>query len=164
MKTRIGFVSNSSSSSFVVAFPEVPTSAEELCKIMFADELVHHGYEQGYPTIDIAQVVFHDIQEQKKTASKKIITEAIACGWYDGTPEMPPGKGYSDDKSREEAWEEFDKQWEAGAKTIAEKFIAEHDGEAIYTFDYADNDGEYGAMMEHSGIFDRLSHLQISCH
>ena len=38
MKIRNGFVSNSSSSSFIVAFPEKPKSAEHVRKMMFGDE------------------------------------------------------------------------------------------------------------------------------
>jgi hypothetical protein len=37
MKIRIGFVSNSSSSSFIVAFRNKPKTVEEIKKLMFGD-------------------------------------------------------------------------------------------------------------------------------
>ena len=38
MKIRNGFVSNSSSSSFVVAFPKMPKDVQELKQILFWDQ------------------------------------------------------------------------------------------------------------------------------
>ena len=41
MKIRNGFVSNSSSSSFVVAFDKKPETVEELKKLLFGEEEVY---------------------------------------------------------------------------------------------------------------------------
>lgn len=63
MKIRNGFVSNSSSSSFIVAFPRKPQTASDVFKFMFNNE----EYEiSGYCgdklcTKDIANKVFDDI-------------------------------------------------------------------------------------------------------
>lgn len=46
MKIRNGFVSNSSSSSFIVSFDKKPSSAEELREILFGDkEYIEHRYD-----------------------------------------------------------------------------------------------------------------------
>lgn len=68
MKTRNGFVSNSSSSSFVVAFPSKPNSSKEVYKMMFNGK---EGGIQPYDFIDgmshnqIAERVWEDIKAAK---------------------------------------------------------------------------------------------------
>ena len=38
MKKRLGFVSNSSSSSFIITFDKVPETVEELKELLFEDQ------------------------------------------------------------------------------------------------------------------------------
>jgi hypothetical protein len=75
MKTRNGFVSNSSSSSFIVLFPHKPKSEEDLMAMMFpkwkADEVIK-SYEGVTPmTIrEIVSRVYHDIADNKTPENK----------------------------------------------------------------------------------------------
>jgi len=78
MKIRNGFVSNSSSSSFIVAFPEKPKNIEDVLKFMFNGKegsvsLDH--YENGLSYRQIAEQVFNDINNDnvyKPVLSKMI--------------------------------------------------------------------------------------------
>lgn len=67
MKVRQGYVSNSSSSSFFVAFGDPPESVEELKEMLFGDVSHYHwdgDLDEMIPTIDIAKVIWHDMQPQ----------------------------------------------------------------------------------------------------
>jgi DNA-binding ferritin-like protein (Dps family) len=94
MKIRNGFVSNSSSSSFLVAFASKPKSIEELRKLMFGDEkiLSYPSWDTGreeniqHSTYDIAELVFNIIQQSKPLDTKGIIEE-ISSGYFDGHPD-----------------------------------------------------------------------------
>lgn len=75
MKTRKGFVSNSSSSSFIVVFPKVPKNAKEVQEIMF------HGKEGGLSVYEfdglsfsqISKIVYNDIKDLQPATKKDLI-------------------------------------------------------------------------------------------
>ena len=72
MKVRQGFVSNSSSSSFVVAFPEQPKSVEDVLKMMFpgaSPDEVWAVYDESKSYKEIADRVWLDIEQQLRTES-----------------------------------------------------------------------------------------------
>ena len=74
MKVRQGFVSNSSSSSFIIGFAEKPTCAEDVQKALFGH--TNGGYEGYYDEQasheKLAKTVWHDIQQPQA----KDITDA----------------------------------------------------------------------------------------
>jgi hypothetical protein len=67
MKTRNGLVSNSSSSSFVVAFPKKPTKVEDVFQYMFSSRRgsrkIYDDYELSY--IQISNNVFESLNDKK---------------------------------------------------------------------------------------------------
>ena len=97
MKIRNGFVSNSSSSSFVVAFPKKPKSYDDVYEMMFNSK---EGGIQPYDHIDgmshsqIAQRVWDDINSSMKNewdskkvpAKKKDIIEEFSNRYYYSVP------------------------------------------------------------------------------
>ena len=72
MKIRNGFVSNSSSSSFIVTFPHDPADADDVRKMMFQDnDTPVQPYDYMVPTREIAEIVWRDIERQRKYGSFK---------------------------------------------------------------------------------------------
>jgi len=74
MKIRNGFVSNSSSSSFIVAFPNKPKTVEEMANILFGKTdgvFDNEGYDNTrYTYMEIAEAVLSNL---KKESKKKLI-------------------------------------------------------------------------------------------
>lgn len=64
MKTRTGFVSNSSASSFVVAFKKIPEDADELRQMLFGDDDVREVDGHKSLTVELSAVIFHDVMKQ----------------------------------------------------------------------------------------------------
>jgi hypothetical protein len=91
MKIRNGFVSNSSSSSFIVAFDSKPESVEGLVKTLFGpgstpDEI----WKGGLTKSEVAERVFDDINKQKKSLTEKEVAEAFSYRYWMGLdPENP---------------------------------------------------------------------------
>jgi hypothetical protein len=62
MKTRLGFVSNSSSSSFIVAFDAIPNSPAELKKLLFDDKTAIGYYDKAITTERATYTIWDDMQ------------------------------------------------------------------------------------------------------
>jgi hypothetical protein len=171
MKTRLGFVSNSSSSSFIVAFDKMPYSVEELQTIMFGERKeFDHPYHDDlwFKTVEIAETVLSDMKESGPV-KKKGVLEAIRKGYFEGKPEClgEEGRKYTikDENGNERFdWESYEKDCKSAAIIIADKFMKANKGKLLFTFEYGDEDGPYYSALEHGNIFRRLQHLQISCH
>ena len=163
MKIRAGHVSNSSSSSFVVNFKEIPTSVEHLKQMMFGDLESISWYDYHHSTIKVAERVFADISKQMPNDFNNI-SEHI---------DIP----YSAYETRIEGFKYFDtykmdepkrSQWLAKFDALSEE-LKKKDLENlcsvegfIYCFEYADDGGE--ALLEHGGIFNNILHKQYSRH
>jgi hypothetical protein len=179
MKIRNGFVSNSSSSSFVVAFPHKPTSAEDVKEMMFGKQEWHYigdiyseDDNTDAPTIGIAQKVFNKIN---KKATKKEMFEAIRNGWFSYyiDRELLPGMyesfeetkdlTYKNDKEKiEEIWAKGDKINDKRVNDIVKIFRENNKDKFFVVMDFSDNDGE--EIEEHTDIFNRLEHIRTSYH
>lgn len=181
MKIRRGFVSNSSSSNFIVAFAHKPKSVDDLKEMMFGKQEWHYPGIYGGGVTDIstqriAEAVFKDLKGKRK-ATKKQMFESIRNGYFGSylIPSLMPGihksdttgLNWQDEEDREEIqriWKESEEINDKRATAIAECFRKGHDDEWITTLNYADEEGSFDSILEHSGIFERLDYIITSCH
>lgn len=168
MKIRAGFVSNSSSSSFIVAFPRVPKSAEEVHEMMFPkgpEDICPYG--DSYSSQTVAEEVWSEVQKKKSRLAKREVTDQIVQGSFPGQPEYD-FEAYR--PSEEEDWyedkdamDDFREKERAAAQKLADKFLAQAGNRPLYLLDYEDNTS-FGSAMEHGDVFHHIPNIRISKH
>jgi hypothetical protein len=161
MKIRTGFVSNSSSSNFIVAFSKKPESAEEVKGILFPDGNNRYGcYGDFYSTEQVSETVWKDIQRQKPNDKNKIWD--AAHGWLEGDP----GSNWEDfeDEDGKMDWKARNKASCEHRQKVIKEFNEQNPDTYIYCFEYADDNGSYFGALEHGGLFNALPHIVISRH
>jgi hypothetical protein len=82
MKTRNGFVSNSSSSSFVVVWPHAPSSADDVHEMLFDHERkLEVVYERSLSSREVAGVVWEDflVQQDQEYKEEQLNTAFSGC-------------------------------------------------------------------------------------
>lgn len=167
MKVKLSFVTNSSSSAFVVAFPK---------RIKFLDDVKKYIEDKK------AETVFNDAINQRpfiaKAAGKKVlkkVTNELNSGYYPTAPDwLDDFEAFKKKHSLstaevyrtflKEFEENFEKKCNEVLGPIAKKFLTEAEGQYIYFFEYSDEDGQYFSELEHGSTFKLLKHLIISKH
>jgi len=166
MKIRMGFISNSSSSSFIVVFDKRPKTKKELKELLFGDRKEYHDpYSSEYwPTDDVVDIVWNDLKGQRSMTMEKIAKE-IDAGWFDDRPEFPD-LDIEDREKYDAGWKKYENDSLKAAMRRAEVYFghAVKEGKLIVNFHYSDNDSKLSCAMEHGDLFEKLEHDTVSHH
>lgn len=103
MKSRNGFVSNSSSTSFVIAFPHKPKTVEELKVMLFGDASWSHSFEYYGSVASVAGIsgtVFNDIKKggQGEKLNNRSAEESVLGGYVESIRGTPESKRLEEDE------------------------------------------------------------------
>jgi hypothetical protein len=145
MKIRSGFVSNSSSSSFIVAFSKKPATKEDVLKEMFPKN--PNGsidnpwpglkeYDDGLTYAQIVEQVFTDLQGESTKVSKTDLLQELAGRYFtiDGKLYYMGAPYYALDKKLAQQYIDVHEEHEARRKafdTFERELIRKHVGPAV---------------------------------
>lgn len=162
MRQRNGFVSNSSSSSFIISFDKKPESIDEMKKILFGDKEEYlDPYDcTSYTTVSVAETVFNDIKDQIPMTQEQI-SEELSFGWVPGAPQFSSFRTEKDNLHLDfEAYKKANKEF---TDKLAYKIIKDSKEKVMFLVKYAD-DTAYGCALEHGDLFENIEHFVISNH
>jgi hypothetical protein len=175
MKTRNGFVSNSSSSSFIIALEKEPTTPEDIKTQLFTGnhKKVRDPYGDNHMSADDAsKSVFSRLGE--KCSMFDILAEIENGGVVGtGTPEMKklgivePEYSYNSYKLSKEQAEKIrmdydEKMAEFSRKLLDYRFGNLSETTVFYILSYSDECGE--SVMEHGDLFAKIPYIKVSHH
>jgi hypothetical protein len=157
MKMRSGFVSNSSSSSFVFAL-ETNLTAQSLAEQVWGDRKPPFG---GY---EMAQTIVDDLMRAIPLSDEDAASE-LGSGWWDDSPKTDDFEYVTKDGNRRINWDAYIKaRDQKGADRLA-KLKEKFPGARFYVLEYSDNDGERQSQLEHEFPWNKLDFVtKISHH
>lgn len=148
MKIRNGFVSNSSSSSFIVVFPWEPTCADDVHTILFGQDeklLGEDYYDDKFklPSRWAAELIWRDIQKHKPDHPD--FTRRM-----EATKEELDSLLYEDEHYRGTV-----------VKALLEAVFLR---KPVYMFEYADNESSAESILHSGAAFENAQMFCISHH
>jgi hypothetical protein len=166
VKLRAGFVSNSSSSSFIVAFPKNFKPTPEAIKVYLFPRrkaLVVQYYDEVLSIDDAVRRIYAQMKG-KHPNSPTAIRRALLDGQVPGLPDHNafPFRQPGTHETNWEAWHRAaDARRRAWWKQQAASLAPGHD---LYVFQFGDESGTAEAILEHAETFRAVPHVVIGHH
>lgn len=172
MKTRTGFVSNSSSSSFIVRFNQDPTDMDNLREMM--GDCSVDPYGTAISTEKVLETVMADIVSQKAGDNTILPFEQDDWDLQRDAEQLLHDAGFYYDDVNGKLWDDAVTEMEQEitkfklamyykTKNTTPEEEAKRN-EFVCRFSYADEDGNFWAAMEHGGVFRNVDHDMTSNH
>ena len=147
MKVRSGFVSNSSSSSFILKFDKKPECVGEVKDTLFPNDESFHYYDYnghlcyGRTVLEVAEDIFNSMVPATQKSLLGLFNDRYA---YDEALQNL-GFRYGDKID----WYRVNIELEKIAKRQMREHLKVNTGKKLYIVSYSDEDGSFGSLMEH---------------
>lgn len=152
MKIRSGFVTNSSSTSFVVVFDEMPKDVEDLCKKLFGDVKSVYGSRGTISTMNLASVVFDDIKTATPNDINRIRSHDCKIPGSPDQEDFLMLNGHYNEERYEKAANKFYQEF-------IDNILKKNKNAKIFCLEYSDEGGNpLDSYLRSNDVFDNFQH------
>lgn len=175
MKIKTDFVTNSSSSSFIVIFPKKIESIDDLTKYMGlekAEVVLRQSLEQipvklqkikdENENVSLIEIINHIIRKHTDEYTSEEILEEIKVVFKNDFPSVLVPIKHIENIILQLTNLYYEELRNCNFEELT-NLLLKHEG-FIYCFEYSDEGGCFWAEMEHSGTFYGFPHIKISNH
>lgn len=165
MKIRNGFVSNSSSSSFIVAFDRYLESPEDIKELLFGSEERYKDpfhndtwfsdRPDSYDAMEVSKILF----DLMKGLEYDTMCSELSNGDFENMPEFD----FNEYRENKDYFLKYNQELRRATEEVANEFVRKNFEKYWYLFEISD-DSEIGSAMEHGTLFDNVPHIRISKH
>jgi len=169
MKIRMGFVSNSSSSCFIVAFDKNPKNHIELHNMLYGEKVVQielDNYEHSlHNSMEISAFVFALMADQTCNDVKVLKEKLEGASDYDFKELKSVNMNNFKTIEGKTDWHMYDKEHKKQIDKLYKSFKGKLKNKFMYVFDFGNEVGTgLHANLEHSDVFDKVKYWKINHH
>lgn len=168
MKIRSGFVSNSSSSSFILVFDSIPQTKEELKELLNLENLNFFQKYEGkkYTEDEYLTRILKDIQDTTEPSDEELKDDFSTLAYNNKDVKKAWDKAYDRYASVSERCKLeiiANKKQEAVTNKMLNDFKKRYPNKHIRQLTYSDESGGLDSRIEHGNLF-KVDHIKISHH
>lgn len=171
MKIRHSYVSNSSTTGYIIALDHIPQSVEDMKQLLFGDnntDIVCDIYSGivVYTPMDLAEIVYRDMQ---KPLTPTEVRSHASSGYLYPPAGYPKKSRLVRDycRFRYETEDERDRQTRAYDRwtyRCADTYLAQHPDKIYLNYTYSDDSGPILALLHDGVAFENIPKLIMSYH